>query len=382
MALMIGRTLLRHNLHAPESGCITKQESLEGAFGIPECMPPNRRRDFHSKERCSNSMKARRFITNALKSLILPVIVYLIFAIGSGFRFGNINSLSAVIRQSVYPVIIAWAICNNQTMGVWDFTPGSIVVLSGILGGQWAQSLNVGPWGMFLLITAAACICTQITCTVFTFCRIPSMVTGLGMLMIFESLCNTIYGGGGTKIPRGWTFFAKTPYIFMILLISFFIIYFLNNYTKFGYDVRSLGNGTVIAKNIGVNQIKTRYLSFLLEGVFLGIASVVNICYNGASKPVAGSMDTTSVAFSAIMAVMVGAFLSKYCDLLIGTMFGALALKMLASGMLAMGLASETQQIGNGVFLILFLAFANNQHLIFDIRERNRLRKEVMAKAE
>ena len=147
-------------------------------------------------------------------------------------------------------------------------------------------------------------------------------------------------------------------------------------------DVRSLGNGTVIAKNIGVNQIKTRYLSFLLEGVFLGIASVVNICYNGASKPVAGSMATTSVAFSAIMAVMVGAFLSKYCDLLIGTMFGALALKMLASGMLAMGLASETQQIGNGVFLILFLAFANNQHLIFDIRERNRLRKEVMAKAE
>ncbi len=32
------------NLHAPGSGCTAAHESLAGAWGIPECMPPNRRR--------------------------------------------------------------------------------------------------------------------------------------------------------------------------------------------------------------------------------------------------------------------------------------------------------------------------------------------------
>lgn len=34
------------NLHAPEIGYSTKEESGEGAFGIPEFMPPVRRRTF------------------------------------------------------------------------------------------------------------------------------------------------------------------------------------------------------------------------------------------------------------------------------------------------------------------------------------------------
>ena len=45
------------NLHAPGSGRATNHESLAGAFGIPEFMPPNRRRDFHSKT--SGSMMER-----------------------------------------------------------------------------------------------------------------------------------------------------------------------------------------------------------------------------------------------------------------------------------------------------------------------------------
>ncbi|RKJ02308.1 hypothetical protein D7X87_17405 [bacterium D16-54] len=38
------------NLHAPGSGRTTNHESQAGAFGIPEFMPPNRRRDFYSKK--------------------------------------------------------------------------------------------------------------------------------------------------------------------------------------------------------------------------------------------------------------------------------------------------------------------------------------------
>lgn len=325
-------------------------------------------------------MKAKKVVSNGLKSLILPVFVYLLFLLVSGGRFGNWNSMFAIFRQVVYPAVVAWAICNNQTMGVWDFTPGSVILLSGILGGTLATNWGWGVWGMCLLIIAICVICTMLTCTVFTFCKIPSMITALGMLMIYESIGACLFGGGGVVIDRSWTFFAKSPYVFIILVLCFLAIYFINNHTKFGYDVRSLGNGTHIAQNIGVDLIKTRYKSFLLEGILLGVASIVNISILGSAKPEVG-MATTSIAFSAIMAVMVGKYLSRYCDLLVGTLLGALTLKMLASGMLAIGFRSEAQQIGNGVFLILFLAISHNQNLFFDLRERRKRRKTIMGKA-
>lgn len=325
-------------------------------------------------------MKVKRIVINTLKSLILPVFVYFLFFSLSGGRFGNAGSMFAVLRQVAYPAIIAWAICNNQTMGVWDFTPGSIIVLSGIVGGNLAMNWNLGVWGMVVLVTLVCVICTLLTCTVFTYCRIPSMVTGLGMLMIFESLGAYLFNGGGVVADREWTFFAKSPYVFIVLILCFAAIYFINNRTKFGFDVRSLGYGTVIAQNIGVDLVKTRYKAFFLEGVLLGVASIINIGMQGSVKPQT-AMATTSVAFSAIMAVMVGTYLSKYCDLLVGTMLGALTLKMLASGMLGCGLRSEAQQIGNGVFLVLFLAISHNQNKLFEMRDRRRKRREIMAKA-
>ena len=45
---------------------------------------------------------------NQLKCLILPLVVYLIFAVGSGFRFGKPATMFAILRQTVLPTLIAW----------------------------------------------------------------------------------------------------------------------------------------------------------------------------------------------------------------------------------------------------------------------------------
>ena len=153
--------------------------------------------------------------------------------------------MSAIFRQVAYPAIIAWAICNNQTMGVWDFTPGSIIVLSGIVGGNLAISLNLGVWGMVVLVILTCIICSLLTCTVFTYCKIPSMVTGLGMLMIFESLGAFLFNGGGVIADRSWTFFAKSPYVYIVLVICFVVIYFLQIMMTNRKEELNLEHGTL-----------------------------------------------------------------------------------------------------------------------------------------
>ena len=85
--------------------------------------------------------------------------------------------------------------------------------------------------------------------------------------------------------------------MFLVLIGVFLIFLFLQKYTRFGYHVRALGNGTQIAMNIGVNLTRTRYLAFLVEGLFLGLAAVMDMSITGSEIAVT-SMLSCSTAFS------------------------------------------------------------------------------------
>ena len=213
-------------------------------------------------------MYLKRFL-NSLKCLIMPVVVYLVFTILSGGRFGTLQGTIAIARQSVLPTLITWAICNNMTMGVWDFSPGAVIALSGVIGGNIATQLDLGVAGLMLCITVVSLILTQIMFVIYHFARIPSMITGLGLLLIWETLTAILFNGAGVRISRRLTYFGSAPGIFYALGVMWVIIYLLNNRTRFGYNVRSIGNGTNIAMNIGVSLTKTRWQSFLVLGLFL-----------------------------------------------------------------------------------------------------------------
>lgn len=318
----------------------------------------------------SNGLSKR---LNHLKCLILPLVVYLIFAIGSGFRFGRPSTMFAILRQTVYPSLVAWAICNNMTMGVWDFTPGSVICLSGIIAGNIALMLETNFLGLMLLIIVCTVVMTQVTFLIFNYLRIPSMVTGLGVLMVYETLSALLFNGGGVAVRGDITILGKSPYIFIVFIVGGVLIYLLNNKTKFGYNVRSLGYGTEIARNIGVNLTKTRFLSFLCEGVFLGLASTVTLSMTGNAAATL-NMGTTSAGFDAIMGVFIGQYLAKYCDLSIGIALGAFTMKMLSAGLLSFGLSSTLQQVATGLFLLLFIGISQNQNAVFEKRE---IRKRI-----
>jgi len=50
---LFGGGFSKENLRAPGSGCATTHESLAGTLGIPERMPPVRRRIFKGKPACA-----------------------------------------------------------------------------------------------------------------------------------------------------------------------------------------------------------------------------------------------------------------------------------------------------------------------------------------
>lgn len=318
-------------------------------------------------------------VLNGLKCLIMPVVVYALFAILSGGRFGTMKGMIAIARQSVLPTLITWAICNNMTLGVWDFSPGAVIALSGVVGGTVANNMNLGLAGLVLCIMLVSLVLTQIMFAIYHFARIPSMVTGLALLLIWETLTAVLFNGAGVKISRELTYFGKAPGIFYVLGVMWVVIYVLNNHTRFGYNVRSIGNGTNIARSIGVSLTKTRWQSFIVLGVFLGVASTVSLSISGSVKPLL-NQATSSTAFDAIMGVFLGRYLARYCDLTIGTALGAFTMKMLGAGLLAIGLDSQLQQVATGAFLLIFIGISQNQYRIFERIETRKRASIAFAK--
>ena len=312
---------------------------------------------------------------NFLKAFILPVVFYSVFIIASNGRMANWDIFVSILQQSVYPAIIAFSIYCIVVMRLWDLTPGAIIITSAVIGGNLASRLNLGVLGLIAFITILCIIMTLINCTIQIITRIPSMIVSCGMVMIYETI-SAMFFNGRFSAPREWTFFSQAPYCYYILIICVLTMYILVNRTKFGKNVRALGFGVDIASNIGVNVSKTMYKAYLLEGVMLAFASLIYISMN-ASASASVNLASASIGFNAIISVLVGFFLSLYCGPLLGIIIGAFTLRILGSGLLALGFDATWQKVANGIFLILFLGFSQNQLIIAKARLRKKKIKEL-----
>lgn len=149
--------------------------------------------------------------------------------------------------------------------------------------------------------------------------------------------------------------------------VAFYIIY---SHTRFGYNVRSLGNNQLIATNIGVNEKRNTILCYVLCGVFLGVASCINVSMKGTIEASSTFNNNMGMMFTAFPAVFIALYLSRYVNFTVGVFIGAFCIKMLTAGILALGLPSEIQDIGVGLFLFLFIALTTNQGRFSDWRLR------------
>ena len=133
---------------------------------------------------------------------------------------------------------------------------------------------ELGSWGLLLVCIVVATILCLINAGLYLLIRVPMLVISIGLLMVYETLNRVINNGKGAKLAGNvYTIFGRAPWIYVLALVVFLIFLVIFTYTKFGYNVRSLGNNQAIANNIGVNEPKNIVLSYILCGVILGVGA-------------------------------------------------------------------------------------------------------------
>ncbi|MEK4149344.1 hypothetical protein NST02_19995 [Robertmurraya sp. FSL W8-0741] len=301
------------------------------------------------------------YVKSIVKTFIFPFMVYgIILAITliageSGYM--SAGAFDRIIRSSVLTTIIAYAIALPLSGGRWDFAPGIIIILSGIIGSNLAIQNDLGPISLLMITIAVAVVLSLLEGLVYILVRVPTIIVSLGVVMVYEALSGIVFNGSGAQLFMypNLSILAKSPYIYGILMVVMLFFYYILTYTKFGFDTKSLSVNPRLAVSMGVKENRNIMITYLVVGLLLGVAAVLNA--STVLVTPANNLASTTLMFSSMAPVLVGLYLAKFSNMALGIFSGALAMNAFSYGMVVLGINGSLQTIVLGAFIVFFMAY-------------------------
>ena len=293
---------------------------------------------------------------NVLKALMLPAVMYLILLLVNFESFASFSSFLTIFQQCIIPTIIGYAICFSFLCGIMDFSVGSRMIISGLIGG--ALSLQFGFWGL-ILGGIAACLLTGCIMGLFEkVLKVPSLVITIAMALIFEVIGHRLVGSMTfIRIDTSISFLANPPFNYIVLIVMAGLFYILLNRTKFSYHARAVGKDAPLAEKMGIDIKKTKVIAYIIGSLFLAIAAILQISLSSVMAPEI-NLGSAAILFRPLMGVMVGLALERLCNLFIGILIGQFSLNIIFVVLVAGGLPSTMQNVTLGLFLLVVLIFS------------------------
>ena len=306
---------------------------------------------------------------NILFTIAPAVIVYAFFFgltnLTGKTGFGTGPDFMTILYNMVFSGFIALAMSYNLTSGRLDFSIGSVLILSLIAGGTLAKQWNVGPVLFVLIIVAFGLLCGLVSGMLYVTLRLPAMVTSLGVTMIFEAIAFALNKSKGIRMIGRFDvlIWGKPPYSLVLMGIALIILIYILNYTKFGYNSRSLRTGQKNAVDVGIDENLNAVLSYVIAGGLIALAGVMYMCQYGYIAPQTG-LSSSSFMMGAFLPVFIGGALARYSDRNIGVIVGAFIQATISSGIVKMGASSSMKTVIDGAIVLIFLIYLSNSYKI------------------
>ena len=326
-------------------------------------------------------MKATKIGKNIVMTLILPVLVYLFFFIlcnatgRTGFGVGA--DLITIVYNAVFGGLVAQAMAINLTTGRFDYAIGAELVLACILGGNLANDLGLGAFGMLAFITGIAVVVGLISGLVYVTLRLPPMVVSLGLAMIYEALAFMFKSAKGVKlIGSPMLIFSRTANSLILTAVVLVILVIVYDFTRIGYNRRALQGGQKIAVDVGIREKRNAVYCYVIAGAMMGLAGCVYLSRNGVVAPETG-LGSASYFMSAFLPMCIGGIFGKYSSYPIAIFMGAVVQAIITAGLQKMGVSSSLQTVLNGAIVCAFLIYSSNSYKLVEAQ----MFKEKLAKA-
>lgn len=285
-------------------------------------------------------------------SLLIPIIVYAVFAIMRPQIFLTWPTVYSVCLQSCIVCILAWGISFSQTAGIVDFSVAAERILGSVVGVILSRKLGIA--GLVIGCMGVATVIGLIKGVLNSMIKLSSMVISVAYTFILGALGAIIQGTNSMILSGSVCTLGRAPAIWIILVISGFIIFVLHRYSIFGANCRALGGSNKIAGEAGISKALTEGKAIFIASIFAGISGIVATSY-GAGTAASTGLDSMSIIFPAIIGFNIGRLLEKYVDITFGCIAGVVTMNILATGLISIGIPSQLKDTVTGLFLLVLM---------------------------
>jgi ribose/xylose/arabinose/galactoside ABC-type transport system permease subunit len=280
---------------------------------------------------------------------------------------GNINS---ILQQSSYVGIVAAAMTLLLIAGDFDLSVGSMLAMCSVATASTVSGL--GSVGALLAALATGVVLGCVNGTIVTLLKIPTLVATLGTMYIFLAVAFIVTDGvvkGVTDESFLLLAFAKVaglPLAFVIMVGVFAIAGFLAHRTSYGRLVRAIGSNRRAALTAGVPVQRIRFLTFVLVGVCVGLAALLQTAQLSSATPTVGTGFELTVIATVILG---GTALSGGRGTLFGSFCATLFFAVLNNALNLYGVGSYWQYVAVGAVIVTALALDSARARLFRATE-------------
>lgn len=336
--------------------------------------------------------------------LLFIMIAYAITitANGNRFNFGHISTILGSQKTCIIGTMalgMAFIIITGQI----DLSVGSSLVLC---TGVCVMVFNLTNSILLMILSAilTGAVCGAINGMLVGFCKMPPFVVTLGTMLIYRSLTLSVvrkidplisgssssqfalikdaagrydalrFKFGNGKLAIGA---LKFPYIFFVFLLVAVLLIIVSKNTKYGKSVYAVGSNEKSARLSGINVTWIKISTFILIGVMVGIASILQACKIGNVTPASTGQSYEMYAIAAV--VLAGVNMAGGRGNILGVIFGALSYATIDNIIVSIGLSVDIQNAFQGLVLIIVIMIQTVGPVIKESITRRKLRRQNAA---
>lgn len=332
--------------------------------------------------------------------LIIIMIGYAITvdANGNTFKWSHIAAILSSQNTCIVGTIalgMAFVIITGQI----DLSVGSSLVLC---TGVTIMAYNVTN-SIFVMILAAlvsGAICGGINGVLVGFGKMPPFVVTLGTMLIYRSLTLSfvrqidpeISGSSSSQFAMkndsskyeflrmkfGTGQFSiggfSVPYITLVFLLVAILFIVISVKTKYGKSIYAVGSNEKSARLAGTNVTWVKISVFILTGICVGVASILQACKIGNVTPASSGVSYEMYAIAAV--VLAGVSMAGGRGNILGVIFGALSYTTINFIIVSIpGLSVDIQDTFQGLVLIIVILIQTISPVIKENIQRAKKRR-------
>lgn len=306
-----------------------------------------------------SNLKTKRYFGVGLL-LVLALFIWTFFKILVPQNFGTPSLMAGYLQTSIQYAVGGCGLYFIVVMGLFDFSVGANVVLSALVGVY--LSRHYGLAGLIIGCLVCGTFIGIFNGFLYTTLKIPSMIVTVGLMLILESVANYVLNNDPSpnpgKLPSDLLVFNRAPWNYVVAIIAFLLMAFILHYTKIGTYINAIGSNEVVAKTMGINIRKYKFIGFILLHFFVGIMALLTVSYGSGMMAVTGmaSMDRN---FQPLMGTFFGVAFKKYNVPVLAIVIGEFIITLIFNGLVSLNVPTTINSFATGAVLLMIVTLTN-----------------------